>query len=72
MEETCINDIKPLADVLHLRKKKTTRKSMPLKKDTDTNTLLQYVDCILSFKEHKISVIYKTISMTKFPYSLTC
>ena len=45
---------------------------MPLKKDTDTNTLLQCVDCILSFKEHKISVIYKTISMTKFPYSLTC
>ena len=45
---------------------------MPWKKETDTVTLLQYVDCILSFKEHKMNVIYKTVSMTKFPYSLTC
>ena len=44
---------------------------MPSKKETDTNTLLQNVDCILSFKEHKMNVIYKTISMVKFPYSFS-
>ena len=36
MEETCINDIKPLADILHLRKEKQHCKSLPLKKETDT------------------------------------
>ena len=44
---------------------------MPSKKETDTNTLLQYVDCILSFKEHKMNVIYKTINMAKFPYNFS-
>ena len=73
MEETCINDIKPLVDILHLRKEIQHCKSLPLiKKPTLAFTLSQYVDCILSFKEHKMNVIYKTISMTKFPYSLTC
>lgn len=37
MEETCINDIKPLADILHLRKEiQHSCKSLPLKKETDT------------------------------------